>query len=804
MGGSSKGGGDVTVGYHYYMNIHFALCHGGTDELLEVRVGDRVAWRGDITGAGSALIAEPLLFGGEKREGGVVGIVDFMPGEDNQPVNPSLQRAITRQTEATAIPSYRGVTTAFFKGFDGVDLTNTPWEEAVKSEVGMGANDGDIPDNWLWKIGFELLSGASTLRGLGKSSFLWSAMNPYFKSPKFLIRRIWNEWYPEKARIGEDANPVHIIYECLTNKDWGLGYPAQEVDNTSFRQMADILYSEGMGLSLKWTTQTSVREFIEMVLEHINGTLVEDRESGQFRLILVRGGYDVDSLFELTEDNCTLDNFQRKTLSDTVNEVVVAFTRPEDGETDTVTVQDLANFSNTGKINSQKKEYPGARSPELAMRLALRDLNTLSKPVAKVTLICDRSIVGHYPGDVVKLTWPRLGLNGLTVRIGSMDLGTPGDSKVRVEAVEDVFALPTGAYATPQPIGWVDSAKDAEPVVNQKVFELSFYELQTSTTSADRLDWPEDVGFPAVVAQEPNSDSRTLGLYDDIINEEVGQGDFTESLTLTQDTGYLDATLHVDMTSFDPTVFLEGGIGWLGDELVEVTGFSAENETLTVNRALVDTVPAKHSVGERLWFYRRSDYVLDTTIRVADEVVDYKLIPETSRGKLPESQAPVFSYTLQNRQLRPYRPGNVGVNGQLLPETISADQDPIFSWSHRDRTQETTGAPMLFSAGNIGPEPGVTYTLEVIDEDGVSQVVETGLTGNSYEYITETVDLGKSELAPSGVFTTVGGTPITPAARRNTELRFKLKAVRDSLDSFQEHDLTVERAGYGYNYGRVS
>lgn len=812
----SKGGGDVTVGYHYYMNVHFALAHAGVQELLEIRIGDRPAWRGNLNGAGTAYIAQTQLFGGEEREGGVLGVADFMPGESDQPINEDLRSAISRSTGLDSIPSYRGVSTIFFHGFSAIDRTGTPWETAVGGILPPDDSVVDVETREPIEFGSGG-SGSSGGRSLGetfvnvtqhlvsamlmRSSFLWSGMNPYFKNPKFLVRRVWKEWYPEKAQIGEDVNPAHIIYECLVNEDWGLGYPTQDVNGTSFRQVADTLYDEGLGLSLKWTTQTRVREFIELVLEHVNGTLVEDRETGEFRLTLVRGDYDAENLFELNEDNCTLENFQRKTLSDTVNEVVVAFTRPEDGETDTVAVQDLANFSNRGQINSQKKEYPGVRSPELAMRLALRDLNTLSKPVAKVTLVCDRSIVGHYPGDVVKLNWPRLGLNGIALRIGSMNLGTPGDSKVQVEAVEDVFALPQGAYSTPQPIGWVDSTRPPEPIETQKLFELSYYELQTSTSSADRLDWPEDVGFVAVAAKESNSDTRQVILYDETQRIQVGSGSTTTIFTVTQDVDYLDSEIHIDMANAETDALVQTGLAWLNDELVEITAANINQSTITVNRAMIDTVPAKHSVGSEIFFYVQSDYALDRTERVAAEVVDYRLLPETSQGKLNVTSAPLVDYTLQNRQLRPYRPGNLKVNGQVFPEILPADQNMIWSWAHRDRTQETAGAPTLFSAGNIGPETGVTYTLEVINEDGVSQLVETGLTTTQYEYINEAADLGKYELAPSGIFSIVGGAAVTPELRRNTELRFKLKSVRDGLDSFQEHDFTVERAGYGYNYG---
>lgn len=45
------------------MNVHFALGHGGIDELLEIRMGDRAAWEGNLTGGDSAVISRINLFG---------------------------------------------------------------------------------------------------------------------------------------------------------------------------------------------------------------------------------------------------------------------------------------------------------------------------------------------------------------------------------------------------------------------------------------------------------------------------------------------------------------------------------------------------------------------------------------------------------------------------------------------------------------------------------------------------------------------------------------------------------------------
>ena len=84
MGGSSK---SQTVGYRYRMGLHLALCQGPVDAVQEIQMGDRTAW-GDAdraplsTGHGltSLSINKPTLFGGDEREGGVVGTIDVLSG----------------------------------------------------------------------------------------------------------------------------------------------------------------------------------------------------------------------------------------------------------------------------------------------------------------------------------------------------------------------------------------------------------------------------------------------------------------------------------------------------------------------------------------------------------------------------------------------------------------------------------------------------------------------------------------------------------------------------------------------------
>lgn len=119
MGSSKK----TTVGYKYYLGAHMPFCHGPIDKLVRIRVDKKTAWIGESTG-GEIYINEPKLFGGESREGGIKGYIDFEQGDTTQTVNTYLQ-----SNQQDDIPAYRGVAAAVLKQpYLGNNPYIKPWE----------------------------------------------------------------------------------------------------------------------------------------------------------------------------------------------------------------------------------------------------------------------------------------------------------------------------------------------------------------------------------------------------------------------------------------------------------------------------------------------------------------------------------------------------------------------------------------------------------------------------------------------------------------------------------------------------
>ena len=76
--------------------------------------------------------------------------------------------------------------------------------------------------------------------------------------------------------------------------------------------------------------------------------------------------------------------------------------------------------------------------------------------------------------------------------------------------------------------------------------------------------------------------------------------------------------------------------------------------------------------------------------------------------------------TLARRAIRPLPPGRVQGNGSYTPDADAlVTGDLELSWAHRDRLTQTSPVITDHTAGDIGPEPGVAYVVELrwVDPD---------------------------------------------------------------------------------------
>lgn len=711
MGGSKK----QTVGYRYFMGLHFGLCHGPVDAFLELRGGDRTAWSGMVTASQSIQVNAPGLWGGEKKEGGIQGTLDVMMGEPTQQANAYLASQID-----APMPAFRGLLTLVFR----------------KGMVG--------------------------------------AMNPYPKPWKFRVRRIkkgWHggdgtAWYAEKAEIdligAKAMNPAHIAYECLTNPVWGMGYPAGVIDDASFRAAADVFHAEGLGLCLQWVRSDSIEGFVQDVMNHAGAVLAQDPRTGLFRLLPIRGGYDVATLPEFRRglNVLSVESFERAAITETVNEVVVNYTDVSTGKAGSVTVQQLANIQAQGGVVSQSVQYKGLPTAALAERVGLRDLAARSQPLCRVRLRVDRSAYGILPGQVVRWTDAKLGIQDMPMRVLQVNYGTLTSGAITLDLAEDVYGLPATSYLGQQPSGWEPPPVEPLPAPVVAALELPYVAIHRAEGAgvANALD--QAAGFLAMVAARPQGVNYGFTLYTrtgSAAYEQTGAGEWTPGGPLLTGIDADDTLLTLDHPRGLDQVDV-GGLGMLGTgpeaELVRVDAVNVPGGTVTVARGVGDTIARAWPLGTRFWAIEEG-VAASTTEFTDGEEVDAKAVTQASAGELALDLAPTRTVTMNARAARPYVPGRFRINGEAAPTELSGTLTA--TWAHRDRMlQADQLVPQ--EAASIGPEPGTTYTLRTW-LDNVLVDEQTGLTGTS------------ATVNPGG----------------NGNLRIELEAVRDGLTSWHKH-----------------
>lgn len=711
--GSSK---SVTVGYKYSLGMHMIICHGPVDAITKIIAGENLAWTGNVTGNQQITIDAPELFGGKMKEGGIQGKVDFMMGGATQGRNDYLTSQL-----GSVVPAFRGVVSAVLR------------------------------------------------------KVYLCAMSPYPKAWAFLVKRCpARDWYPATADIGGGANGAHIIYEVLTNPQWGMGYATDTIDDASFREVALTLFNENLGLSFELTSTDSIENFIYTVVQHINGMFYSKPDTGKFALKLLRDNYVTGDLPSYNEDNITkLESFERPSYAEIVNEVVLTYRPQGTRKDDTVTVQDLAAIHAQEGVISQAINYPGIDNATNAARVAMRELRQKSTPLARVKMSVLRSAWNTAIGDCVKFSWAEHGVTNMVLRVLGVDLGNLDEGEITITGIEDVFGLPNSTYIGDQPSGWVDPIPTPVASSVRKVMEVPYWEIVRSLEQADFAYLTNTSCFLMASAIKPTGAYTNFELWSlptggSYSKEATGQ--FCEYGT-TDGTHSKTATIiQMSLLSPDSSEVTLGSYGVWENEIVRIDAINMTTKRVTVGRGCLDTVPAEHLTGTTLLFVD-SDAAYDTTEYSTGETLKGKILTRTGKGVLPLATADEDNVIMAGRFIRPYPPAQFKIEGSYFPtDFTSTDGSLHITWAHRNRVQQT--ATILdFDDAGVTNETGVTYSLLI-------KRVSNGATLISLTNLTIT---SAAVALPSGTY----------------NINIELFSVRDGYECFQRqsHRMTFTHFG---------
>jgi len=609
-----------------------------------------------------------------------------------------------------------------------------------------------------------------------------------------------------------DMSPSHIIRECLTDPDWGMGYAESDIDDASFVAAADTLYSEGMGISILWDRENTLEAFVQDIVRHIDAALYVDRSTGKFVLKLIRDDYDPEAIITLGPSEIeSVENYRRPAFGELINAVTVNYWSCSTGKQASVGVQEIALVQTQGGTIGTTIEYPGFTNPRNALRAAQRDLRALSLPLLSCTIYANRAAASLDIGETFKLEWPDYHTGALIMRVTGMAFGDGRTDRIRIECVEDVFAAPEEpVIAEPENL-WINPTRPPDPIDGGDpqdpppeeppildsddsdyvppgsdnlgpeppvppqdpetrgqalVTEAPFYLLARSLGDTDaRAILAEDngAGFLATAAGKPSGAQR----YQIWVDRGDGfvqtrNAEFAPFANLRSTIGFTDTTIALkNRRDFNRAV--SGRFGQIGDEIIVFE--STSSQSMIVRRGALDTVPQQHPVNTPVWIWQDwagSDQVQYTS----NELINVKLISVNGSGQTQSETVPQY-LRFRSRAHRPYPPGNVEIDGEAYPAlTLLPDEGFTVTWSHRDRLQQTAAVIEDTTYTDIGPEDGTTYSVGLFDDTDNPVDFDSGLTTTTWDWV-------------------------PPVDFADGDYTLKLWSVRDGYASWQTHEIPV-------------
>ena len=534
-----------------------------------------------------------------------------------------------------------------------------------------------------------------------------------------------------------DMNPIHIIRECMTNTEWGRGLP-ESIIGPTYTTAAETIYNEGLGLSMLWTSEMAVNDFILEVIRHIDAVRYEDPETGLQEIKLIRPDYDVATLPVLSPSNCSLEQLTEPTLYDLVNQVTVNFWNRDTGEDSAIAAQDTASINMTGTVNNQAMEYSGICSTSVALMVAQRDLARYSKPFRQGRLIVNRKVANLKPGDAFVLTWPARGIDKLVCRAALRSDNGELDGQLGIEFGEDIFSQSYNIASVPPPSGWEDPITPPKNFDHVTMFDVPYVMLVDLAGEVEAAATPNDTSYAGFAGARPLTGMHLqYGCFvypAGTTPPTDSQKEIRESFTPLGITGEDVAQFTDPVITLPLQVANDMSNARVGDWILVGNAADRDREVLCVaeepgntpavikvTRATADTYPRAIPKGTPLYLVG-TFYAYDEIERVSGEAVAGYGAPKNGKGSYPGP----FTYLqidMVGRQGLPYPAAGFQVNGSYQDDLATAREVVTLTWHHRNRIQQANQALSWLASSDVPMEAGVSYQVRQVALDDAMAVI---------------------------------------------------------------------------------
>lgn len=303
-----------------------------------------------------------------------------------------------------------------------------------------------------------------------------------------------------------DANPSEIIRDMLTNQNYGCGFPAENLGDTSVYGV--YCRAAGIFLSPVYSEQTEAQQNISELLEQTNSAAVFSQGRlkivpyGDVKLSGNGAAYvpNLTPVYDLTDDDFIVSGaedplrVERKTNADAYNQIQVEYLdRANDYNIAVAEVKDQANIEQYGLRPKDAVKMHGICDAKVANHVA----QLLLQRALYVRNEYEFKLGWKYcllePMDLVTLTDEGLGLNKTPVRIIEIEEDEEGVLTVKAEDFPMGAATAT-AYPTQPSLGYSadynkSSGNAHAPVIFEAPLQLTGGEPQIWLATAGGDMW---------------------------------------------------------------------------------------------------------------------------------------------------------------------------------------------------------------------------------------------------------------------------------------------------------------------------
>lgn len=720
----------ITIATQYRVSFGMGIAFGGETEIKAIAIENETIWEMDdktITDKDKTkgIINIPDFY---EEDHGIAGPFTFYKGSDTQLPDPHMNTF-------DEFPSYRGLSYIVFENFYIGNDTNPPVFDFIVKRIpttGVQALDSN-------------------------------------------------------AEIDGNCNPAVVIYDILTDEEYGIGVNKDIIDIDSFVKTAKTLKDEGIGLSITYEDQYECDKFVSEVLKTISGSLTEDYRTGKFKLKLARDDFKIEDLFVFDTSNIiSVQSYGRNTQEKLYNEVKVKFSNEEK-----FYKTDVAQFQNQALVverpdgnNSFQINYPWITKAEVASKLALRDAIPTTVYMSSMELETAR-IYGLEIGDAVVVKFNPYSIEQVVFRISEIDYGTFRNNTMRVSLIQDTFGLDLNIYAPPTPPTWNGFDFSAQPC-NVNIIETPYFFKKENFGIMTFGESPNGVGlnYQVRTKYDNESDYSNNGGADSFTPLGTTQVDILENSNQVILKGSLEMLRKLKLNQFEEgynLAIIESSEGQEFITFSDVEYSIADSGYIIkgVERGLIDTVPKKHGKNAKVWFISYGYYINDEYNFKANSLINLKPLTVTSSERLPLAKAIEHSHQFgsTSRNERPPAPVNLKINGRNFWSANVGQDDLSIEYTVRTIKEQERVVKYNESRGTRLDDKPDSIVIKIYDDKNI--LIKTFNESVSSNLTNTVVFTDEKTINPLGVY--------------YPSLRVEINSVKNGIDSHDKYDINIVR-----------